>query len=190
MKKILALHFFVFPLKLLITHGYLALFIWSILEGEIGLMLSGWLASKHIVFEYEKVILIAVTGAFIGDLITFSFGKLFKKEAQNWLDKHPQKAKIVRSFIKRWGTLVIIFERFVYGTHIPTLLTLSMGGYSFFKFLIFDILGVILWAFTFVSIGYFLGSHAIEIVVLIQKNIVVMFFILFVIFIIWLVKKS
>ena len=190
MNKVIITNFFIFPVKLLLVHGYFALFIWSVLESEIGLMLSGWLASKHIVFEYEKVILVAVTGAFMGDLITFGSGKLFQKRAQNWLNKHPKKAKIVKNFIKNWGALVIIFERFIYGTHIPTLLTLSMSGYPFLKFLLFDIIGVILWAFTFVSIGYFLGRHAVEIVVLIQRNFVVIFFILFMIFIIGLIKKS
>ena len=183
-------NFFSLPLTLLLTHGYLALFIWSVLEGEIGLMLSGWLASKHIVFEYEKVVLVAILGAFIGDMIIFGFGRIFEKRAKRWLNKNPKKARKIKFFLNRFGALAIVFERFIYGTHIPMLLTLSMGGYSFFKFLFFDIIGVVLWAFTFVSIGYFLGEKAIEIIMLLQKNIVIISFVLFGIFIIWIARKN
>jgi len=181
---------FFLPVNLLLTYGYLALFIWSVLEGEIGLMLSGWLASKHLVFEYQKVILIAIIGAFIGDLSIFGFGRLFESKAKQWLNKNPKKEEKIKFFLNRFGSFAIVFERFIYGTHIPMLLVISISGYSFFKFLFFDIIGVVLWAFTFVSIGYFLGEKTIEIIILFQKNIVIISLILFVIFIIWIVKKS
>lgn len=173
-------HIVSYPVHLLLAHGYLALFLWSVLEGEIGLMLAGWLASKHMVFEYDKVVMTAIAGAFIGDMITFSFGKLFEKRAKRWLEKDPKRKRMARDLIRRWGALVIVFERFVYGTHIPVLLTLSMGGYPFIKFLFFDIIGVVLWAFSFVSIGYFFGQSAIDLILLIQKNIFATVFILLV----------
>ncbi len=173
-------HLVSYPVHLLLTHGYVALFIWSVLEGEIGLMLAGWLASKHMVFEYDKVVMTAIVGAFIGDMITFSIGRLFQKEAKRWLEKDPGRKRLARDLIRRWSALVIVFERFVYGTHIPVLLTLSMGGYPFAKFIFFDIIGVVLWAFTFVSIGYFFGQSAIDLILLIQKNIFATLFILLV----------
>ncbi|BCD61010.1 MULTISPECIES: DedA family protein [unclassified Nitratiruptor] len=178
------LHLFAYPAHLLLAHGYLALFIWSILEGEIGLMLAGWLASMHQLFSYEKVVLVAICGAFLGDLFTFSFGRLFEKKALSYLNAHPNKKKMVDRWIKNWGAAVIVFERFIYGTHIPVLLSFGMSGYPFLKFIFFDIIGIILWAFTFVSIGYFFGQSAINIILLIQKNIlVVLFFILLFLFI-------
>ena len=171
-------HLFGFPVHLLLVHGYSALFIWSILEGEIGLMLAGWLASKHLVFTYEKVLLVAIAGAIIGDVATFTFGRLFEKRALAWLNNHPKSYQIAQEWLQRWGGVVIVFERFIYGTHIPVLLSLGMSGYGFIKFLLFDIVGVILWALTFVSIGYYFGQNTIHIILFIQKNIfVVCFFI-------------
>jgi membrane protein DedA with SNARE-associated domain len=38
------LKLFTYPIKFLVFDGYLGLFIWSILEVEIGLILAGWLA--------------------------------------------------------------------------------------------------------------------------------------------------
>ncbi len=46
------------------------------------------------------------------------------------------------------------------------------------KFLFFDLLGIVLWAFTFVSIGFYFGHSAIDVILFAQKNIfVVLFFI-------------
>jgi len=172
-------YIFSMPLHLLMTHGYAALFVWSVLEGEIGLMLAGWLASEHQVFTYSQVVAVAIAGAFIGDLAVFSTGRLFEKRARAWLDAHPAKKERALAWLRKWGPLVIVFERFVYGTHIPVLLTIGMSGYAFAKFLLFDIVGIVLWAFTFVSIGYFFGHNAINLILFIQKNLfVVLFFLL------------
>ena len=182
--------FFSYPVHLLLAHGYVALFIWSVLEGEIGLMLAGWLASEHLVFSYEKVILVAIAGAFLGDMFTFTFGRVFEKRALAWLQHHPKQYKRVKMWLKRWGAIVIIFERFIYGTHIPVLLSLGMSGYSFWKFLLFDIIGIVLWAVTFVSIGYYFGRSAIDIILLVQKNIFVVLFFLILFLTIFYTKQE
>ncbi len=126
---------FSYPVKFFILHGYGALFVWSVLEGEIGLMLAGWLASQHIVFTYSKVIIVAICGALIGDFFTFSVGRLFEKRALAWLQQHPKKKEQVDYLLKKYGEIVIVFERFIYGTHIPVLLSLGMSGYPLWKFL-------------------------------------------------------
>ncbi len=166
-------------------YGYGALFVWSVLEGEIGLMLAGWMASEHLVFSYQKIILVAAIGALLGDIATFSFGRLFKNKARFWLEKHPDKKAQVRRFIDKYGEFVIVFERFVYGTHIPVLLTFGMSGYPLLKFLLFDLIGIILWAITFVSIGYYFGKEAVSIILIIQKNIVLVLFFLIIFVILW-----
>ena len=56
------LSLFAWPIHLLLKHGYLALFLWSVTEGEIGLMLSGWLASEGQVFTYKGIIAVAISG--------------------------------------------------------------------------------------------------------------------------------
>ena len=167
------LQLFAYPIHLLLTHGYEALFLWSVLEGEIGLMLSGWLAHEGQVFTYDRVVMVAVAGAFIGDLLLFLGGRIFEKRALAWLDAHPDKKRMTRRWLRKWGPFVIVFERFVYGTHVPVLLTIGMSGYSFLKFLFFDIVGIVLWAFTFVTIGYRFGDTAIQLILFAQKNLLI-----------------
>ncbi|WP_353662844.1 DedA family protein [Hydrogenimonas sp. SS33] len=172
------LQLFAFPVHLLLTYGYKALFIWSITEGEIGLMLTGWLASEHRVFDYWHVIPVAIAGAMVGDVSVFLFGRLFEKRALAWLERKPGRREKAQGWLRKWGSAVIVFERFVYGTHIPALLTIGMSGYPFWKFFLYDILGIVMWAFTFVSIGYWFGDTAINLILLIQKNLFLVLFLL------------
>lgn len=169
---------FSYPVQLLLGHGYLALFIWSILEGEIGLMLAGWLASEGRVFSYQGVIIVAMAGAMIGDTSVFLTGRIFKKKVARWLQHHPDRKKQADRYVGRYGPWVIIFERFIYGTHIPVLLSIGMTGFSFWRFFLFDMIGIVLWAFAFVSIGYRFGNEVIQLVIFAQKNLLLVFILL------------
>ena len=183
------LHLFIIPIKLLTHYGYVALFVWSIMEGEIGLMLSGWLASKGEVFTIDKVILTAIAGAIIGDISLFLFGKLFEKKTKKWLSKEQDREKKFTEWFKKWGALLIIFERFIYGTHIPAILTIGLSGFNFIKFLIFDIVGIVLWAVTFIYIGYYWGESAIDFMLFIQKNILVFISLIAIVIFIFIIKE-
>jgi membrane protein DedA with SNARE-associated domain len=171
-------------------YGYVALFIWSIMEGEIGLMLTGWLISQREVFTFDKAYLVAVCGAFIGDNAVFLFGRLFEKKALHWLEKRPGRREQVVAWFQKWGAWLIVFERFIYGTHIPALLTVSMSGYSYLKFLFYDIIGILLWAAAFLSIGYFFGQRAIDLILFAQKNLVLVLFVTALFFFIFLSQRD
>ncbi len=152
-------------------------------------MLSGWLSSRGEVFTVEGAILTAIAGALIGDASLFLFGKLFEKRAKRWLAKERGREEKFSRWFNRWGAWVIIFERFIYGTHIPALLTIGVSGYSFLKFLIFDIIGIIFWSVTFVYIGYYWGESAIDFMLFIQKNLLVFISIVAVIIFIFIMKR-
>ncbi len=177
--------FFSYPVHLLLSHGYSALFVWSVMEGEIGLMLAGWLAYEGRVFTYEHIIPVAIAGAFLGDTLVFAFGRLFKRKAMLWIKAHPQKGRQATNWLRRWGPVVIVFERFVYGTHIPVLMTIGMSGYRWWKFLLFDIVGIVLWAWTFVTLGYLFGENIIALVIYLQKNLLIFLFAMLFVYIVY-----
>jgi len=180
---------FAYPIKLLVSYGYFALFIWSILEGEIGLMLSGFLASKGEVFHFLDIVIVASVGAFIGDNTLFLLGRYFAPKAKIWLIKYKEKRILIQRYFRKYGSFVIVFERFIYGTHIPALLIVGLSRYPYGKFLLFDSIGILLWAAVFTSIGYYFGDTAIDIIIFIQKNLLVVLF-LAVIFYIFLQSKK
>jgi membrane protein DedA with SNARE-associated domain len=169
--------------------SYTVLFFWSIFEGEIGLTIAGMLSSqKKLVFDY--VLLISVIGAFIGDTTLFAIGYFSKRKTEKLLKKHKQKVKKIEIWFEKYGNWIIIFERFIYGTHIPALLILGSSQYKFIKFLLLDIIGVVLWAITFTTVGFLFGQNAIDILVFIQQHLSVIVFLLFFFFIIYQYKNE
>ena len=166
--------------------NYPILFIWSILEGEIGLTLGG-LLSKEGVLHFEYVVAIATAGAFIGDLSVFLIGRLFSKKVDIWFASKREQIDSVRDAFERYGSWLIFFERYLYGAHIPTLLIIGSSSYSFLKFLVLDIIAVFIWAITFVTLGYTFDKEFITLLNLISKYLTA--FVILVIFI-FVLRKS
>ncbi len=148
--------------------SYQILFIWSILEGEIGLTLGG-LLSKEGILHFEYVVAIATAGAFIGDLSVFLIGRLFSKKVDIWFASKKEQIDSVRDAFAKYGSWLIFFERYLYGAHIPTLLIIGSSKYSFLKFLVLDIIAVFIWALTFVTLGYTFDKEFISLLNLISK---------------------
>jgi len=169
--------------------SYTVLFIWSVFEGEIGLTLAGLFAHKGLL-EFSYVVLISISGALIGDTILFLLGYFSKQKAEYLLKPYKHRVKKIERLFKKYGGLIIIFERFIYGTHIPALLILGGSGYSFMKFLILDLIGVSIWAVTFTTLGFYFGQSAIDILVFIQHHLSVVIFLFFFIFFIYSLKNT
>ncbi len=148
--------------------SYPILFIWSILEGEIGLTLGG-LLSKEGVLQFEYVVVIATAGAFIGDLSVFLVGRLFSKKVDTWFASKKEQIDSVRNSFAKYGSWLIFFERYLYGAHIPTLLIIGSSKYTFLKFLLLDIIAVFVWALTFVTLGYTFDKEFIALLNLASK---------------------
>jgi membrane protein DedA with SNARE-associated domain len=170
--------------------SYPVLFLWSILEGEVGLTLGG-LLSKEGVLEFRYVVLIAICGAFLGDLIVFTTGKLAGKRFKNYFQNKQSEIEQIEESFKRYGSWLIFFERYLYGAHIPTLLIIGSSGYGFAKFLLLDIVAVSLWAVTFVSLGYWFDKEFIALLGLISKYLTAfVFLVLFVIIVKKMLRKN
>ncbi len=176
-------------MHILLTYGYLGLFIWSILEGEFGLIFAGILI-KEGYFSFEKVFLIAFFGAVLGDSVSFFIGKFSKKLAYKILKKYKKVLDKIENWVKNYGGFIILFERYLYGTHIPALILLGMSGYSTLKFYLFEIIGVAIWVLFYVSLGYFFGHYALSLFNLIIQNISFVVFMLFLILILVFISKN
>ncbi len=154
--------------------SYTVLFFWSVLEGEIGLALAG-LMVKEGRFDYPTVLAVTVSGALIGDFSLYALGRLSKSRAEALLEKYRNRLVRIEAWFQRFGALIVVFERFIYGTHIPALLMLGVSGFSFWKFLVLDIVGVVLWALTFTILGYYFGHAVVDVLTFVQRHLTVAF---------------
>ncbi|MGP3983027.1 DedA family protein [Streptomyces sp. KR80] len=136
------------------------------LPGEIILVSSALLASQH--GDIDPVILgaCATTGAIVGDSIGYAIGRKGGKPLLTWLGgKFPKHfgphhiATAERSF-ERWGMWAVFFGRFV------ALLRIFAGPLAgvlrmpYWKFLIANVLGGIVWAGGTTAVVYYVGVVA------------------------------
>ncbi|KDN73795.1 DedA family protein [Streptomyces olindensis] len=136
------------------------------LPGEIILVSSALLASQH--GDIDPVVLgaSATAGAIIGDSIGYAIGRRGGRPLLAWLGKKFPKhfseghiATAERSF-EKWGMWAVFFGRFV------ALLRIFAGPLAgvlrmpYWKFLIANVLGGILWAGGTTAVIYYVGIVA------------------------------
>ncbi|HEV7626725.1 MAG TPA: DedA family protein [Streptomyces sp.] len=136
------------------------------LPGEIVLVSSALLASQH--GEIDPLILgaCATTGAIVGDSIGYAIGRKGGKPLLTWLGgkfpRHfgPHHVATAERAFERWGMWAVFFGRFVALLRIfagPLAGVLKM---AYWKFLIANVLGGIVWAGGTTAVIYYVGIVA------------------------------
>ncbi len=152
------------------TVGYLGLFamvfaesgffLGVFLPGDSLLFTAGILASSSY-FSMWLIIPIALVAAILGDSFGYYFGNKTRKylfvreDSLVFSTKNLDKAK---SFYLHHGHKALILARFlpIVRTFVPVLAGAS--GMDYNKFLIYNVVGGILWVFSITFLGFFLGN--------------------------------
>jgi membrane-associated protein len=109
-----------------------------------------------------QVMAVASAGSIIGDQIGYSLGRWGGPRAERLSRRIGGEAKIksAKAFTKRWGGAAIFFSRWLVTPLGPWLnLTSGMAGYSWARFLWWDILGEVLWVFLYLMLGKFFSDR-------------------------------
>ena len=128
-------------------------------EGSTMIIIAGVLCFLHML-PIQKTFLVAILGAFLGDQLWYWIGRLY---APMLLKKFPSlKPKIQKlsSHIQKRGDILSFSGRFIYSGAILFPFTLGMYRFSYKRFFIFDGMGVTLWSFLGIGVGYLLGTGA------------------------------
>jgi len=134
------------------------LFFGFFLPGDSLLFTAGLLASQH-VFDITALVFLIAAGAILGDQVGYAFGKsvgpkLFKRESTFLFN---QKNLIrARNFYEQYGAITIVLARFmpIIRTFAP--IVAGIGGMRYRTFVIYNILGGLLWTLSLVLSGYYL----------------------------------
>lgn len=162
-----------FVLNLISSYGYLGMFLGMILEAviiiipsELILATGGILASKGI-FTFTGAFTIGLLGSTFCAIIIYFMGYLggkpFIKKYGKYFFMKEEDIEKSDSWFNRYGMLAALI-----GRNFPivrTLISLPIGimRLSFWKFLIYTIIGSIPWTLAFVYFGYALGENWITI---------------------------
>lgn len=138
-------------------YGYLFLFFATLLEGETVVALAGFVAYEGYL-SLQTVIVVAFLGGMLGDQLLFYFGRFRGKQFIEARPKFKEKIKGVYRLIERYPDLLIFGSRFMYGFRLLIPTALGTSRVSSLRFFVFNLLGAIVWATIFSSLGYFLGT--------------------------------
>ncbi len=142
-------------------YGYIILFIWSILEGEMGLIMGG-IMSHTGDMQYLMTVFVAGLGGFTGDQIYFYIGRFNKGYIQRKLHKQRLKFAIAHLLLKKYGWPIIFLQRYMYGLRTVIPMSIGVTKYSSKKFAIINILSAWVWAAITVTPAYYFGAQILE----------------------------
>ena len=148
------------PLLAFILFAETGLFIGFFLPGDSLLFVAG-LFSYLMPGGLPVIILCAVSAAIIGNLVGYFFGfhlgpRLFKKEDSLIFKK--KYLLMTENFYAKYGRTALILGRFI--PIIRTFVPILAGAIhmKFSRFLVYNIVGALLWVPTLIMAGYWLGQ--------------------------------
>lgn len=175
----IALHIDVYLRILVEKYGLLVyMFLFIVVFCETGLVVTPFLPGDSLLFAggtlagagllgYWPLVGILLSAAILGDAVNFRIGKyigppVFQKNYR-WLKReYLEKA---HAFYEKHGGKAIILARFVPIIRTFAPFVAGVAGMRQTRFLFFNVIGALIWVFTLVSAGYFLGGRE-----FVQKN--------------------
>jgi len=132
-------------IDLLKEYGYIILFIWSILEGESGLVMAGLLSHTGDMNLYFSI-LVAGIGGFTGDQIYFYIGRYNKNFVLKKMHKQRRKFALAHLLLKKYGWPIIFVQRFLYGLRTIIPISIGLTRYSAREYAIINFFSGLAWA--------------------------------------------
>lgn len=146
--------------RLVSDYGYWAVFVGSLLEGESILLLAAYAAHRGYL-SLPVVVAVACCGAILGDQIFFFSGRWFGEELLRRIPALQARAATVNRLLLRHHAGLIIGLRFAYGLRIAGPIVIGMSPLGRRRFLVFNVIGALIWAPLVAAVGFVFG-HAME----------------------------
>ena len=142
-------------------HSYLAyviLFIWSMAEGETGLVLAGILAyTGHILLL--PAIIVAGFGGAAGDLLFFHLGKYHTDVVRDKIKNNEVIIDEIKDLLKKHDIIVIFVQRYLYGLRTIIPIVIGMTKYDEKRFFMINLISALIWASMTILLAYHFGEE-------------------------------
>src|SRR6059058_1987124 len=152
----------------MLIYGYWAVFFGVMLEnagvpvpGETILLVAGYFASTG-EFHLWLVMLIAATGAVVGDNIGFAIGHHYGRgvllRVGRFVFLTPKRFEHMENYFKRHGNKTILVARFITGLRVFAALLAGASKMPWRIFFVYNVAGAILWSVVITTLGYLFGQ--------------------------------
>ncbi|MFA5234580.1 MAG: DedA family protein [Sulfurimonas sp.] len=150
-------------------YGYIVLFAWSILEGELGLVMAGIMSHTGDMF-LPFAIIVGGLGGFVGDQIYFYIGRYNKSYIHNKIRSQRTKFAFAHILLKKYGWPIIFVQRYMYGLRTVIPMAIGLTKYSARQFAIINFISAILWACITIIPAYFYGDELLNLIKWIKSH--------------------
>jgi membrane protein DedA with SNARE-associated domain len=144
-------------------YGYIVLFAWSILEGELGLVMAGIMSHTGDMF-LPFAIVVGGLGGFVGDQIYFYIGRFNKSYIHNKIRSQRTKFAFAHILLKKYGWPIIFVQRYMYGLRTVIPMAIGLTKYSARQFAIINFISAIFWASITIIPAYFYGDELLNLI--------------------------
>lgn len=157
-----------FVINLMNNYGYLGMFLGMVLEAVIiiipseAILATGGILAANNIFSFWGAFFTGLLGSVFCAIVIYFMGyfggKPFIKKYGKYFFMKEEDIEKSDSWLNKYGMIGALIGRNF--PIIRTLISLPIGimRLSFFKFLIYTIIGSIPWTFVFVYVGYTLGN--------------------------------
>lgn len=159
-------HLFIEWLK---EYGYIVLFGWSILEGELGLVMAGIMSHTGDMF-LPIALMVGALGGFAGDQIYFYIGRFNKKYIHDKLRSQRRKFAIAHLLLKKYGWALIFVQRYMYGMRTVIPMAIGLTKYSSRDFAIINFISAVFWASMTIIPAYYFGDELLKLLAWIKGH--------------------
>jgi membrane protein DedA with SNARE-associated domain len=151
-------------IHLLKTYGYIILFIWSITEGETGLIMAGILSHTGDMNLF-LAIFIAGLGGFVGDQIYFYIGRFNKSYVHRKFKGQRRKVALAHILLKKYGWPIIFLQRYMYGMRTIIPISIGLTRYSAKTFALINLISAWCWATVTIVSAWYFGKQILQMIV-------------------------
>lgn len=143
------------------TYGYIILFLYSLGGGFVALLGAGVLSYMG-KMDLTTSLAVAFIANALGDVMLFYMARYQKSMMMEGLRKHRRKLALSHALMKKYGSWIILFQKFVYG--IKTLIPIAIGltKYDFKKFAVLNFFSAAVWTLVVGLGSYYSGAPLIK----------------------------
>ena len=153
----------------LATYGYIGLFLYSLGGGFVALLGAGVLSYMG-KMDLATSMAVAFVANALGDVLLFYMARYQKSMMMEGIRKHRRKLALAHIMMKKYGSWIILIQKFVYG--IKTLIPIAIGltKYDFKKFAILNLASAVVWTLVVGLGSYYSSEPLIELAKLIGEK--------------------
>lgn len=139
--------------ELLQKYGLWAVFLGTMIEGDLTLLFAGALAHPGGPFTFGEACLAGTAGGFVGDSLSYFIGARFRQRARTLKVFLKARARIEK-LLRRFGALSVFIVKYVYGLRTASAIFWGLAQFSYLKFAALTLASCGVWVGFLAGLGF------------------------------------